>query len=118
MYLKDGFNKQLEIYLRKTENNNFFTTLFMLNVKDNKDSNSTISSNQLNDYSLNKSDEQLLKNELFKNIIKDFWKYSKDSLNEKMEDTSINIKLYYKIPAFFNVYRGIKKYIHDEIKTF
>ena len=35
-----------------------------------------------------------------------------------MEDTSINIKLNYKIPAFFNIYRGIKKYLHDEKLSF
>ena len=110
-YLKEGFNKQLENFLKKTENNNFFTTLFMLNVKDNKDSVSTISENQLNNYSFNKRDEQLLKNELLKKIIKEFLHKSKEGLNDKMEDNSINIKLYYKIPGFFNIYRGIKKYI-------
>ena len=121
VYMIDGFNKQLENFLRKSENNNFFAALFMLNVKDNIDSISTISSQQLNDYSFNKSDEQLLKNKIFEKIIKEFWKISKDTLNDKndkMEDTSINIKLNYKIPGFFNIYRGIKKYLHDEKITF
>ena len=118
VYMKDGFNQKLEIFLRKSENNNFFTTLFMLNVKDKNDYVSTISGKQLSDYSFNKSDEKLLKNTLFENIIKEFWKNSRENLNEKMEDTSINIKLNYKIPAFFNIYRGIKKYIHDEKISF
>ena len=60
----------------------------MLNVKDNRDFISTISNEQLNNYSFNKSDEQLLKNKLFENIIKEFWKNSKDILDQKMEDTS------------------------------
>jgi hypothetical protein len=37
MYMKDGFNQQLENFLRKTENTNLFTTLFMLNVKENSE---------------------------------------------------------------------------------
>ena len=35
-----------------------------------------------------------------------------------MLDTSINIKLNYKIPGFFNIYRGIKKYIRNEKMSF
>ena len=35
-----------------------------------------------------------------------------------MLDTSINIKLNYKIPGFFNIYRGIKKYISNEKMSF
>ena len=118
IYMKDGFNNQLENILRITENNNFFTTLFMLNVKDNIESISTTSSKQLNDYSFNKSDEQLLKNSLIEKIKEDFIEKTKKSLNDKMEDSSINIKLNYKIPGFFNIYRGIKKYIHDEKISF
>jgi hypothetical protein len=78
--MKDGFNQKLEIFLRKSENNNFFTTLFMLNVKDSNDYASTISEKQLSDYSFNKSDEKLLKNTLFENIIKEFWKNSRENL--------------------------------------
>ena len=72
--MKVGFNKQLEIFLKKSENNNLFSTLFILNSKDNNDSISIISSNSLNEYSFNKNDEQLLNNKLFINIIKEFWK--------------------------------------------
>ena len=118
LYMKDGFNKQLEIFLRKSENNNFFTTLFVLNAKDNNESISTISSNSLNQYSFNKNDEQLLNNKIFINIIKEFWKKANNIFDEIMEDTSINIKLYYKIPGFFNIYKGIKQYIHDEKMSF
>ena len=117
MYMKDGFNQQLENFLRKTENNNLFTTLFMLNVKENR-SLLTTSSQQIDDYSLNKTDEVLLKNKIFQNIMKEFWKNSKDILDEKMLDTSINIKLNYKIPGFFNIYRGIKNYISNEKMSF
>ena len=118
MYMKDGFSDQLENFLRKTENNNFFTTLFMLNVKDNIESISTTSNKQLNNCSFNKSDEQLLKNNLIEKIKEDFIEKTKKSLHDKMEDSSINIKLNYKIPGFFNIYRGIKKYIHDEKISF
>ena len=118
LYMKDGFNKQLDIFLRKSENNNFFTTLFILSIKDNNDTISTIPSDSLNYYSFNKTDEQLLNNKLFVNIIKEFWKKANNIFDEKMEDSSINIKLYYKIPGFFNIYRGIKKYIHDEKMSF
>ena len=76
MYMKDGFNQQLENFLRKTENNNLFTTLFMLNVKENR-SLLTTSSQQIDDYSLNKTDEVLLKNKIFQNILKNFEKIQK-----------------------------------------
>ena len=117
-YLKEGFNKQLEIFLRKSENNNFLTTLFMLNIKETDDNISKNSNRQLKEYSFNISDEELLKNKLFENIIKEFWKKSKENINEEIEDETINIKLNYKIPGFFNIYRGIKKYINDQKITF
>ncbi len=118
-YLKEEFQKILKILLGKAENNNFFTTLFMLNKdkeKENPLPNS--SSNQVNDYSFNKTDEQLLKNELFNKIIKQYLFNLREKINEKNDasnaDLSVNIKLYYKIPGFFNVYREMKKYIKDE----
>ena len=77
MYMKDGFNQQLENFLRKTENNNLFTTLFMLNVKENSEPLLTTSSQQIDDYSLNKTDEVLLKNKIFQNILKNFEKIQK-----------------------------------------
>ena len=116
-YMKKGFNKELEAFLKKSENNNFFTILFMLNVKYEKDSISTISSQQLNNYSFNITDEQLLKNEIILNIIKDFLA-KKDIFDEVMEDESINIKINYKIPGFFNIYKWIKKYIKSEKISF
>ena len=90
----------------------------MLNVKDNIESISTTSNKQLNNCSFNKSDEQLLKNNLIEKIKEDFIEKTKKSLRDKMEDSSINIKLNYKIPGFFNIYRGIKKYIYDEKISF
>ena len=87
----------------------------MLNIKDieNKDSNG-----KLNDYSFNISDEQILNNELFKKVIKEFIHNLGKEKDEEMEDISINIKLYYKIPSFFNIYREIKKYLQDEKISF
>ena len=52
------------------------------------------------------------------NIIKEFWKKANNIFDEKMKDEYINIKLYYKIPGFFNIYKGIKQYIHDEKMLF
>ena len=77
MYMKDGFNQQLENFLRKTENTNLFTTLFMLNVKENSEPLLTTSIQQIDDYSLNKTDEVLLKNKIFQNILKNFEKIQK-----------------------------------------
>ncbi len=119
-YLKDEFQKKLKIVLRTAENDNFFTSLFMLNKDKEKDNYiKNISNNQINDYSFNISDEKLLKNELFNKIIKQYLFNLREKTNEKNidasnADLSVNIKLYYKIPGFFNVYREMKKYIRDE----
>ena len=114
-YIEEAFNNKIKELLIKSENNNFITTIFMLNTKDlrKQDSNVISSNKQLKDYSFNKADEQLLKNELFKKIQNEFFQKLKEE-DEKNEDTLINIKLYYKIPAFFNIYKEIKKYIQDE----
>ena len=120
IYVKDAFNNKLKELLRKTENNNFFTTLFMLNIKDIKkeDSISTISINQLNDYSFNISDEKILTNELIKKLKKEFLNMIHEDKTDLSDDTSINIKLYYKIPGFFKIYKEIQKYIQNEKLAF
>ena len=68
IYLKEAFNKTLEENLNETENNNFFTTIFMLNIINNlekeKSNMKTLKESKLNDYAYNISDDKLLKNKL------------------------------------------------------
>ena len=75
-HIKKIFNEKMKQLLIKTENNNFFTTLFMLNVKDTQkgDSNLTTSINQSNDYKFNINDVDILNNEIIVKIKKEFIK--------------------------------------------
>ena len=114
-YIKTIFNEKIKILLRKTECNNFFTTIFMLNVKDEaKNSVFTTSSNQSNDYSFNINDRDILNNKLIHKIKNEFLKMLKEDINDINKHTSINIKINYKIPGFFNIYQDIKEYIEKE----
>ena len=116
-HIKKIFNEKMKQLLIKTENNNFFTTLFMLNVKDTQkgDSNLTTSINQSNYYKFNINDADILNNEIIVKIKKEFIKMLREKKKETTnEDTSINIKLNYKIPSFFNIYKEMKEYIEKE----
>ena len=112
-YMKNIFNEKMALLLSKTENNNFFTTLFMLNVE-NKGKDDISPNNNTSNYSFNMDDKDILNNKTIKNIKKEYLKILKTNLKEKSDDTSINIKLNYKIPGFFNIYREIKSYLEKE----
>ena len=73
-YMKNIFKEKTKMLLIKTENNNFFTTIFMLNVN-NIEKENIISK----EYSLNISDIDILNNEIVTKIKKEFLK----SLREK-----------------------------------
>ena len=72
--MKNIFNEKTKMLLIRAENNNFFTTIFRLNVnnieKENKES---------KEFSLNISDNDILNNEIIIKIKKEFLK----SLREK-----------------------------------
>lgn len=93
----------------------------MLNIINNleKEKSNIKPSNEskLNDYTYNISDDKLLKNKLFEKIRQDFMHILRENKIEN-NDTLINIKLNYKIPRLFNIYREIKKYIQDEKLAF
>ena len=88
-HIKNIFNEKMKQLLIKTENNNFFTTLFMLNVKDTQkaDSNLTTSINQSNDYKFNINDVDILNNEIIVKIKKEFIKM----LSEKKKKQQMKI---------------------------
>ena len=75
-HIKKIFNEKMKQILIKTENNNFFTTLFMLNIKDRQkgDSNLITINNQSNNYSFNINDDDILNNEIIGKIKKEFIK--------------------------------------------
>ena len=111
-HIKNIFNETIKELLKKTENNNLFTTLFMLNVK--KDSILTTSSNQINDYSFNISDMDILNNKIIDKVKKEIIKLLREKKYEMKDDKSINIKINYKIPGFFKIYKEIKAFINKE----
>ena len=114
---KDIIKEKIRIFLTKTESNNFFTTIFMLNVNNNlekNDSSINLSENPLNDYSINISDKDILNNEIIKNIRIEFLKLVKKNKNELTGKENINIKINYKIPGFYNIYKEIREYIEKE----
>ena len=119
-HIKNIFIEKIKLFLRKTEINNFITTIFILNVKDMEkgDSSLTISDNKKNDYSLNISDSDIIKNEIIGKIKKEFLKMIKEDKIEIIKDETINMKINYKIPGFFKIYKQIKEYIEKEKLSF
>ena len=118
-YIIDIFNKQLEIILSKSESNNFFVTDFMLHIenKEKSELNDNISNSQLTSYSFNISDEQLLKNNIFIEIRRKYLDYLHNLKEDKdgiINKSQFEIKIFYKIPGFFNIYREINQYMQDE----
>ena len=117
-HIKIVFNEKIRTLLRKTESNNFFSTIFMLNIN-NKEEASTLSDsdNKLNQYSVKISDSDILNNKIISNIRKKFLKMIKEDKNE-MTDDDIKFKINYKIPGLFNIYKEIKNYIEKEKLSF
>ena len=115
-HIKVIFNQKIRICLTKTEINNFFTTIFMLNINNigKKESTITDSDNKSNDYSVNINDIDILNNKIINDIRKDFLKMVKEDKNEITEKENINIKINYKIPGFINIYKEIKDYLEKE----
>ena len=87
--IKHFLKEKINILLENSENNNFFTTMIMLNIKD--------------------IDKEILENEIIIKIQKEFLKLLKFS----KEDRIINIKLNYKIPGFYNIYKEIFEFIEQ-----
>ena len=87
--IKHFLKEKIKILLKNSENNNFFTTMIMLNIKD--------------------IDKEILENEIIIIIQKEFLKLLKFS----KEDRIINIKLNYKIPGFYNIYKEIFEFIEQ-----
>ena len=107
--MKNIFKEKTKMLLIKTENNNFFTTIFMLNVN-NIEKENIISK----EYSLNISDIDILNNEIVTKTKKEFLKSLREKKNEIINNIKINIKLNYKIPGLFNIYNEIKAFIEKE----
>ena len=109
-------NEKIKLLLTKTENDKFFTTIFMLNVKaiGKGDSKSTSPNFQSDVYSLNNSDMDILNNEIIGKIKKEYIKILREKNNVIENDESVNIKINYKIPGFFYIYKEIKSYIEKE----
>ena len=119
-YIKNILNENIKELLKKIENNNFFTTLFMLNVKDNEqEKNDSITSNsELNDYINHISDIDILKNEIIIKIKKEFLKLFREGEYKMTDDQSINIKINYKIPGFYRIYKELNQFIEKEKISF
>lgn len=115
-YIKIIFNEKMKLLLIETENNNFFTTIFILNGQDIKRRDSVSSSPNIQSgyYSFNIRDMDILNNEIISKIKKEYIKLLRNKKNETKNDISINIKLNYKIPGFFKIYKEIKDYIKKE----
>ena len=116
-HIKVIFKEKVRIFLTKTENNNFFTTIFILNVNNNletKDSCLNHSEVNSNDYSVNISDIDILNNEIINKIRKEFLNIIKKDKSKIARDININIKINYKIPGFYNIYKEIKEFIEKE----
>ena len=116
-YIKDIFNKKLEFVLSESESNNFFVTYFMLNYKEKEESKIVNDSSNLDlsYYSFNIEDDQLINNQIFNGIKAKYLKYLSNLKEDAVNNNSkIEIKVYYKIPAFFNVYKNIKSYLQNE----
>ena len=114
IHIKNIFKIKIKELLRKTENNNFFTTIFILNVKEMEKEDSTLKRNQSDYYLLNISNIDILNNEIICKIKKEFLKLIREGNDEIIIDESIKIRLNYKIPGFFNIYKKIKAYIEKE----
>ena len=115
--IKAIFKEKIRIFLTKTENNNFFTTIFILNVNNNletKDSSLNHPDVQSNDYSINISDIDILNNKIINKIRKEFLNIIKKDKSKIARDVNINIKINYKIPGFYNIYKEIKEFIEKE----
>ena len=100
-YIKCMISGKIKILLYNSENNNFFTTIFLLNMKNNEKEN-----NELDKHSL-KSDIDILKNDIIIKVKKEFLKLLK---YEKCFQLA-NINLNYKIPGFYSIYKEISQYI-------
>ena len=111
IHIKNIFKIKIKELLRKTENNNFFTTIFILNVKEMEKEDSTLKRNQSDYYLLNISNIDILNNEIICKIKKEFLKLIREGNDEIIIDASINIRLNYKIPGFFNIKRKIINYL-------
>ena len=101
-HIKLNFNEKIKSLLRITENHNFLTTIFMLNVE-NKENTDSISTESLK-YSCNINDSDILKNKIIVDIINEFFKLLREKKMETGSTENINIKINYKIPGFFNIY--------------
>ena len=120
-HIKSIFDEKIKSFLMETENNNFFTTIFMLNVnnKEKGDSISETPVNQLNNnYSLDISDTDILNNKLIKTIENEYLKMIRENKRDIKNDNTINIKINYKIPGFLNLYKYIRAYLEKEKLSF
>ena len=115
-HIKTILNEKIKLLLTKTENDKFLTTIFMLNVKaiGKGDSNSTSPNFQSDVFSLNISDMDILNNEIIGKIKKEYIKILREKNNVTENNESVNIKINYKIPGFFYIYKEIKSYIEKE----
>ena len=112
-HIKLIFNEKIKSLLKITENYNFLTTIFMLNVE-NKENTDSIST----EYSCNINDNDILKNKIIVDIINEFFKLLREKKMETGSTENVNIKINYKIPGFFNIYKKIKSYIDNEKLAF
>ena len=106
-YIKELIKKKILIFIKNTENNNFITTLFILSYTNRKLNSSNYGKNETNI-----NDNKILNNKVISLIKESFLKSIK--LDEDVKDEKINIKLYYKIPGFFNLYHKTKEYIKNQ----
>ena len=110
-YMKKITKEKIKILLRQAEHNNFFTNIFILNKKEVEEKENDQSKDY---YFFNISDNDILNNDIIKKIKNEFIKILKEGKNDIEEHKEINIKLNYKIPGLFFIYKEIKEYIEKE----
>ena len=81
--------------------------MFILSYTNRKLNSSNYGKNETNI-----NDNKILNNKVISLIKESFLKSIK--LDEDVKDEKINIKLYYKIPGFFNLYHKTKEYIKNQ----
>ena len=108
-YMNLIIHEKIKLLLRKTENNSFFTTIFILNIieKEKED-------NKPNSYYFNVSDLDILNNEFVKKIKNEFIKIIREEGNQLENNIQINIRLNYKIPGLYIIYQEIRYFIETE----
>jgi len=79
--------------------------------KEIEDSQKSSLSDKFNDYNFNINDKNIIKNDVIIKVKKEFLYNLREKKPEEKDIISINLKINFKIPGFYNIYEKIKEFI-------